>query len=280
MNELRCRLTAVMLLAAGLLARARGDEDARPSGKRDLRGGGTVELIGVSTEPPGPKVWWGPDGLPLDQPPFDGLGSSTSTGEKHKARVFAIRVSGVGGREGLTVRWDIPKSSTIGVSEPPRWVQRPPVPGVHGAAASLPAEAATCTVRVGVADGHWKTEATTTGQGIHAIGTDLGTILFASPRAIPGGAALVVADTISGPDVRIVAVDRDGIEHGPMAAASSSAASGTGLARLVSNPPRLHDLEYPLPPDRIREFRFQTRSYQWAEFRDVPLEPRPEPGTP
>jgi hypothetical protein len=136
--------------------------------------------------------------------------------------------------------------------------------------ATVPADAATCTVRIGVARGEWKIEATSDGRGMGAVGT----VLFATPRAISTGTSLVVGHVINDREVRVVAVDLDGKVQSATSAGGVSSEPGSGLARLVSTSQHLLDLEFPLSPDRIREFRFQTRSYQWAEFEEVPLEPR------
>ena len=167
--------------------------------------------------------------------------------------------------------WSISGSSTLGVSHPPPpFVGRAPVPGIHGAVATVPADAATCTVRIEVASGEWKVEARH-GRGMSAAGT----VLFATPRAISTGTSLVVGHVINDREVRVVAVDLDGKVQSATSAGGVSSGPGSGLARLVSTSQHLLDLEFPLSPDRIREFRFQTRSYQWAEFKEVPLEPRP-----
>jgi hypothetical protein len=97
--------------------------------------------------------------------------------------------------------------------------------------------------------------------------------MFAKARAIAGGTALVVANSRSGEDTRTVAVDLDGKEHTARSAGGMSATFGSGSLQL-------HNLEFNLPVYQIREFRFQTRPYQFAEFRDVPLDPRPSPANP
>lgn len=261
MNQTRWKLAAVVV-ASSIVGAAPGAEDEKNPWKQELRGGETVELIGISTHPAGPKTWWRPDGRSLDRPPFDELGSSTFPDEKHKARLFAIRISGGRAAQSPAVSWTISDSSSTGISHPPRLEGKPAEPGVYGATASLPRGAPMCTVRVGVAGDEWQTEATSTGRGTQATGTSQGGIVFAKARAIARGTAVVVAHSLSGVDIRIVAVDGDGKEHGP---ASASAASSGGT--------QLHDLEFSLPPDGIREIRLQTRPYQWVEFRDVPLDP-------
>jgi hypothetical protein len=94
MNEIRWTRVAAMVLAAGISATARGDADAKAPGKRDLPGGGSVELLGVSLAPSSPNTWWGPDGRLLDRAPYDRPGASATAGKNHKVRVFAVQVSG------------------------------------------------------------------------------------------------------------------------------------------------------------------------------------------
>ena len=280
MNEIRWTRAAAIVLAVGMIATARGDGDAKATARRDLPGGGSVELLGVSLAPSGPKTWWGPDGRLLDRPPYDRSGASARPGEGHKVRVFAARVAGPPGQGDVSVRWNISGASTLGVTHPPPFVGRAPVPGIHGAVATVPADAATCTVRIGVTGGEWKVEATGDGRGMSAAGTEQGAVLFATPRAIANGTSLAVAHGFNDREVRVVAVDVDGKVQAATSAGGVSAGAGSGLARLVSTPLHLLDLEFSLPLDRIREFRFQTRSLHWAEFRDVPLEPRPGTGGP
>jgi hypothetical protein len=93
MSGIRLKRAAAIAMAAGLIATARGDGEIKTPAKHDLRGGGSVELLGVSPGPSGPWTWWGPDGRPLDQPPYDRSGGSTQGDDTRKVRVFAIRVS-------------------------------------------------------------------------------------------------------------------------------------------------------------------------------------------
>ncbi len=66
--------------------------------------------------------------------------------------------------------------------------------------------------------------------------------------------------------VRIVAVDHEGQEH-------LSTRTQTLGARDVLQ----HQVQFDLPLAKIKEFRFQTRGFEWAEFPGVALNPRGEP---
>jgi hypothetical protein len=276
MGASRIQRAAAIAMAAGIIAASRGDGGVQATAKRELRGGGAVELLGVSPGPSGPKTWWGPDGRPLDRAPYDGLGSSTYLGEKQKVRRFAVKVSVSGDRQDVSVTWNVSGSAGLGVSHPPRFEGRPPVPGIYGAVATMPSDAATCTVRIGVARDDWKVEATSNGQGLTGSGLPDGSAIFAKSRAIPGGTALVVAYQMGGKEVRVVAVDRDGKARTARSAGGVSTSSGSSPATPLS----VLDLEFPIPPEEIREFQLQTRSYEYAEFKDVPLEPRKDAGGP
>ncbi len=233
---------------------AKGEE----AWKKTLPGGTTVELIGISTNPSGPKTWWAPNGSPLGKAPLDQANRPFERPADRKMRGFAVRVTVPKGIEGFATEWSIAQSSGYGADS-----SGTAALGVVGAWADLPSDAGTTTVRLGTAIGAWKTELTAMGGGTTAIVPDQGSIGVTRARAIPKGCAIVAADSLRGPNVRIVAVDLDGKEH------TQSAGSVSSSGNL-----RMSDLEFDLPLDRVKEIRFQTRPFEWVEFKDVPLEPR------
>ena len=160
-------------------------------------------------------------------------------------------------------KWEISGSSGLGKSLP-EWIGAEVRPGMRGAATSVPAEARTCTVRVGLADGPWKTRGTARGDGLTNSGDDEVEVVFAPVRPIPRGSELIVAETALGANIRFVAVGHDGREQTPSIGTATNA-----------GPFRMHVLEFGLRHDEVKEFRFLTRPYRWAEFRDVALEPAP-----
>ncbi len=283
-------LTAPALLLAGALAAgvallakpARGPQPAtapRPAPavraadspwKKELPGGVTVELIGVASAGDGPTTWWTPSGAPLADTPFEGMNSTVTLDGPARQRLFAIRVSAPPEiRDGdLAIKWDVPGSRAMSFGNP-RAGARPVAPGVRGALVYLPEGPDAGRIRIGLGTKPWDVLATSDGRGVMGMGTQDGGVVFSSARAIPTGTTIAIAEDIRAKEVRVIALDRDGGEHTP-------ATRGVVSARSA----RMHDLEFPLLPDQVREFRVLARPYEWAEFRDVALDPVRSPAKP
>ena len=235
--------------------------------RKVLPSGATVELIGVSPNQREPKTWWGPGGSPLAEPAFDRIDVEVDGRRGEKPRVFALKVTGVADPASVGVGWEFPDAMASSSSTPSWERGKPPAPGVFGAVASLPEGARLATFRVGLATGPWETKGMSTGAALTEIGDDAHAIVFTQARALKDkdGVALTVTDTYLGFNVRIVAIDRDGKEHGP----------GDRNQSVQGAPPfRVHDLTFSLPPDQLREVRFQARPYERVELRGVAIEPR------
>jgi RNA polymerase sigma factor (sigma-70 family) len=251
--------------------RARAAEDG-PRWTKSLPGGVTVELVGVGvrTWPEGGQpddlAWWSPDGPPADAKPFERLmvpipplGMRTDT--------FAARVSGP---DGLAVRWDFPApSSDRGHRGPVGWPGiNPDDPNLCGAMATYPLDTATATVRVGIASDEPEVVASSDGRSLRQLTTPDGLgLMFTRARATREGVSIAIA--LSGDvarDYQIEAVGRDGREVPQHTLGGNDEHPSAQM--LVA--------EFPVPPDQVREFRLLARPYAWAEFRDVPLGPRPK----
>lgn len=145
-----------------------------------------------------------------------------------------------------------------------------PLPGLATLVASLPADTATCTIRFGLATPHgaWKTEAVGSPTSGSATGKGTLGIVFGDPHGELASTWLTVSATDVEDEVRIVAVDGDGAER---LASRTRTFGAKGFCQW--------EAYFPLPLGRIKEFRFQVRgrSYDWAEFTDVTLNPRNEP---
>jgi RNA polymerase sigma factor (sigma-70 family) len=230
-----------------------------PWSKR-LASGITVDLVGVSPSPPAPGSWRLPDGSPLIEVPYDRQPGRVQPGPDQQAREFAIRLRGLPAGP-ATVRWDIRPAGATAVGMPEK--NGRPVSDVMAAAVAMPAGRAVCTVRFGLAAGPWTTEAS--GQGGLAQGGEKVSVVFGTARPFNGGAAITVSTNLIEPDLRLVAVDADGNEQMPTG--SHSGGAGNVLSQI--------DAEFSLPPERVKEFRLQSRPFEWAEFANVWLSPAP-----
>jgi hypothetical protein len=226
-----------------------------------LPGGVKVELVGVSSHPSGPETWWSPDGSPLSQVPYVRAGVTAHPGGDQQAREFAVRVEN-GSEKNPPHRWEVIPSGSSASGTPQDGEGRV-VPNLEVIAVTIPKDHAKCKVRFGVSTGKWATKATDSPQGGSAMGLDKLSVIFGRAHESEGKAAITVSHNALGDACRVVAIDQDGEEHLPMSTRS-----------LGAGPIQQLDDQYDVPLSKIKEFQFQSRPFQWAEFDDVALSPR------
>ena len=238
---------------------------AKPSKNADdrwvkkLPNGAVIELVGISTHPSGPKTWWSPDGSPLSEAPYASGSANTYPGGDEQAREFAIRKD-VADRD-ASLKWVLHESKASASTTNDR--EGRVIPGLEMIAAALSREKTSCAIGIGVASGPWKVEATCGPGGGCAMGFEKIGIVFSPSHEAEGKATIAVSHSALESAVRIVAIGYDEKIYTP---SQSSFLSARGVA--------LQTLEFPLGLKSVKEFQFQTRSYEWAEFKDVPLQPR------
>ena len=225
---------------------------------------GEIELVGVSYHPSTNQPWWRPDGSPCREGPLELRGKYSSSAADRMAREFVLRLTGLPtGASGPV--WKLDPASGWAAGEVHRGGL--PAPDLHGISASLPKSARTATVKVGVGLGAWETVANQVpgGSGMTGVSHRGSNWVVSFPKAEggPGGARILVTHTVKDWETRVLAVDTDGREH----PATGSESSGTDAFTTLS-------AKFPdLPLERVKEFQFQVRPYQWVEFRNVALAP-------
>jgi hypothetical protein len=252
-------LLAALALLPAQAEMPRASVPAESEWVRELPGGVTVELLGVSDPEVDPDVWWTPDGKSLAAP----VTNATSDGRTKAAaqvRAFTVRVRGPSDDD-LDVHWDFGRyfggRSGTGTRD------GRPVRGVEFAVVELPADAATWTIRLEVAAARWVTAATRTSDGQGQPRPEGRSVIFTQPHAISEGTAIVVVeDYPDRQDARVVALDRDGR---PLA----SSFTGRGMQ---TKDFRVHDASLRgIKPDEVERYALQFRPIEAVEFRDVPL---------
>jgi RNA polymerase sigma factor (sigma-70 family) len=223
---------------------------------RSLPNGATIEIIGVSSYPSGADTWWRPDGTPLHPAPCDRIEPSISSDE-------GVRMSIVMRRTGIPdgASQDLSIAQSQGYSRGLVTRDGKPIPelDLSEMTGMLPADTGTCTVRFRVAAGPWRTELTV-GKSSGAYGTKTASYIFGDAIATKKGTSLAVTHDLKGVDLRLVAVDGDGKDH-------------IGVSRYgygVKNFQQI-GVEFKLPPEQIKEFLLQTRSYQEVEIPGIAL---------
>lgn len=227
--------------------------------KVTLPSGVTVEMIGVSENPSDGKPWWGPEGSPLLQRPYTHLGASVTPGPDRRGNEFAVRLGNLP-KEDVGIRWEFdPPTSYAGG-------------GIHGGdavtqlraiAAQVPSSQSVITVKLGVAAGTWTTLAKATGSGSSSSGRGNVAVSFSPTHEDVNAVVVTVAHNVADQDIRVVAVDVSGRELKP----GRSTTGGAGNIR------QLTCTFYNVKLSDIKEFRLQSRPYEWATFKNVALRP-------
>jgi RNA polymerase sigma factor (sigma-70 family) len=256
---------------------------------RTLPNGATIEVVGVSRYPAGTDTWWHPDGMRLSKALCDPFGTQmTSDPDAHPARAILVRLTGL--PPGADHRWWISQADSgprangavvgyVGFKDDSRWwidqadsgsdgqgqvkLGGKAVPGLSKTALAFADRMRNCTVRFEVAAGPWQT-VRTSGKDPGAVSTGTGqSTIFGEPIAIKTGTTLSLTHNIHDAILRLVAAARDGKEH-------------PAKIRSASGVQEFHQLvvEFKLPPERIKEFRVQTRQYEKVEIPGIALEPR------
>ncbi|MBN1362248.1 MAG: M48 family metalloprotease [Sedimentisphaerales bacterium] len=251
-------IAAILMTAAALLPMARGQNSERRNDASVARlpGGVTVELLGVCSWPVGGRRCWRPDGTKLSDEIYAAK-SNTHPGPGDYG--FMVKVTGP---EDLDIRWRTIEGST-------GWEGSCQVEDAQGsvlengtaAISDMEAGRTSTSIRIGVATGAWGTISTHDG-GSMRIGRGTGVLwsqAFADSDRIH-----IIASTQWRKDraERIVAVDLEGTVHSGWC---GSVASGN-VDQFTA---RFRDLKL----SQIKEFQFQVRPYEWAEFRGVSLRP-------
>jgi len=213
--------------------------------QKKLANGVTVQLAGITRHPVTPQGWWKPDGSPLAEPP---LKKAQSAPERR--HVFAIRLHNLPA-DPISYRFELSGAGALGSSYDRE--------GSLELATMFPTDQRTCTVRVGIAAGPWKTAASAAGNT--SVGGNKLSVIFGTRRPIKDGTAIAVSHTPVQDEVRLLLIDVDGKVH--QTASLQSGAAGKAIVQL--------DAEFRVPTDRVREFQFQICPVDWAEFRNVHL---------
>jgi len=219
-----------------------------------LAHGVTVELAGVSYFPYEEKEWWRPDGLKLGQAPF--VSMETFQAGISATRTFAIQVLG-------------PKDLVFAPSMGGSWWgsegKDPQGREIKAYAVDLNKGRTNIDITVRVAAGPWTTHATYQHRTTSAAGfnTQTGGVIFSAPYEKNGKTVIVVTDTLSDRDIRIVGID----DSGNRCPAERMGSIGVG-GNVRSSTSTIN-----IPLKNIKEFEFQTRPYDVATFKNVSLEP-------
>ncbi|APW62736.1 ECF RNA polymerase sigma factor SigW [Paludisphaera borealis] len=248
---------------------------------KSLPNGATIEVVGVSTHPSGPRTWWHPNGTPLEQPPCDPSDAKISSGdlrgarsvvvrsgtssakpssdESFVARSIVVRISGV--PAGLEHMWSIHYGQQVSKGIAKR--NGKAVPDLSESTVLFERERKSCTIYFQVHTSPWKTMRMF-GKSESASGSISGPS-FITSEAIATEKGTKWTITHNFPDdkpFRVVAIDQNDVEH------PARNHSGLGVPSFQQL-----NMEFDLLPDQIKQFLVQTRGLEKIEIPNIMLDP-------
>ncbi len=229
-----------------------------------LPSGVTVELIGVSENPSGGKAWWRPNGSPLAKRPYYRTGARVSSPlEDRVSREVAVRLGNIPAQK-FTIRWVFePPGSYVGGRALDADGKAISSMRVVAVATDIQAGQDRTTVKFGVAIGPWRTTVTSGARGGGSVSSENVKALFSIAIENKGDVIVVVAHNVADRDYRVVAVNTAGkVIPGSIFSAGVDGDVRQTTARFIDT--RL---------DQIKEFSLQVRPFEWAEFKNVSLQP-------
>ncbi len=263
--------TALTLTARAIAEKAEKAEKVdRPAPVADLpvrhklvatfSNGATAELLAISKLHQKDQQWWAPDGSPLKAGPYGGMKDALPM----YAYEMVLRFKGPANSDD---RWSAGGSTSTNRGRP-KDVAGKQIDDlrVYGLGFSDNANAPKrANVRYGAAMGKWKTKATfRPHEQEHHVEALAGgwEVAFSSPYEQGGTTNINVAHTLKGPANRVVAIRKDG-----------SVGPSYGIWGRGGNALGVQTWKYGLPIADIDRFEYQTRTFEWVEFKNVSLRP-------
>jgi len=281
-----------------------------------LDNGVSVELVGLASYPSTGKQWWSPDGKPLASSPYQRLGLPAGRSERDRANLqqlldkqaaqpgtveVAIKLEHLEDAD-VRVRWGFPLGPD-GSGSPPYdhdpssggvftalvpLMDGQPVPGLYVAVAGVPKNMKIDSVQVSIAAGRWTVVAAGGADCRNSFVSLEGRGEFIDTSQTEDGTKLVFSDTFVDRDCRVVAVAKDGTEHvGQVLSEGQQNSRVVEAARgraeyagkvLPSEGVRTTVFHFAkLLPNQIKEFSFQTRVFESADFKNVSFPPGSRP---
>ncbi len=238
---------------------------AESAWRQVLPNGVSVELLGVSENPSQGKPWWRPDGSPLKEMPYSSINATVNPNQKEVGREVAVRLTGLPKEQPDAVWAFMPERTAAGggaVNERGAYHE-----DLRAIAVLLPSSDRFFSVKYGVAAGPWQTVTQGGVRGSSSTSNELAAVNFGPAYEADGAVMITVSHNVTGKAVRLVAVDRSDQEITAGNCTGGSAGEVHQLTCSFSHM-RLED---------VKEFRLQTRPYEWAEFKNVLVNPVKQP---
>jgi len=240
----------------------------------DLKINGTTLFAGMTEADKPGSPWWSATGALLPTPVYDtnGYHPEDHVGDSSTHNVsFAFRLPPAA--SGITTDYKLEQSK--GYSSDGAWPGKSrsdggrtesqmfaATGGARVVTSAFPATLKKTNIQIGIAAGPWKTAVSNhnPSSGLSTNDGSQGFILGTAEQTATG--LVLTVTTNSTDDLRVIAVDTQGNELLP---ADHLGSSINKMDQITAH--------FSQPLSQIKEFRVETRPFQWIEFKDVALQP-------
>jgi|GEM_PF-1331625 len=221
---------------------------------------------GDAVDKPGPR-WWNADGTPREAPATKFAGRrNPQLMRSPRARQVVFELPDY--TAGAAVRFEIKSKSgwsrgELLASELDAPEGKPKIlHEVH----TISDDDEVMTLRVGRADGEWKTVYSGDAGAVAQGNNDFKGVVFSETFAQGKGSAVVVSHNWHGQEARLIAIDKSGKKH------TGKFSSHLTAVETVNQT----IFKFPgLKPDEIAEFDFQVQDFTWTTIDNLPANPKP-----
>ena len=243
--------------------------DQKTETKRDDKGadkltqsfsfGSKVEVLALGTHDEKEQKWWHADGRPIAVPSFTWKPQGQVGMPNVVFRRIVFRIHDF--PEAAHIQWRVVNAQ--GSAGAKIVVNDKEPEGYFAQYFGVPRILKAVDLKVGVANGEWKTVVSANGQFSNAFGSEGLSIVFSEVVQKENVTQIVVSHDCFDRDFRIVAVTKDEKIHDQVGYGGASA------GKIYQSTARFPDLKR----KDIDHFEFQVRDYEWIEIKDLPLEP-------
>ena len=237
----------------------------------DLKINGTTLFAGVTDANKPASPWWSATGAVLPKPVYDTTHTEDSIGTPKTRNVrFAFRLPATA--QGVTFQYNLLRS--IGSSSSGTWPGKTQndagrteaqmftdTSGLRIVLAAFPLTLKKTNVQIGIGSGAWKVAASAAATTSIASNLSSSGFVIGHTLETKDGLSLIVS-TDTTDDIRVVAVNLQGQEILPNSIGGQSV---NKLGQITA--------QFNLPLSQVKEFRVETRQFQWVEYKDVALRP-------
>ncbi len=234
---------------------------ANPKLLATFSNGATAELLAISKLHEKEQQWWAPEGMPLKAGPYGGMKDALPMYDYE----MVLRFKGPANSDD---RWGLAGGSNTTNIGRPKDAAGKSIADLRACGIGLPdrrKDSKQVTVRYGAAMGKWQTKATYRLSEGNEKTVEVGSsvVAFSRPYVKDDMIHLNLAHTLRKLSKRVIAIDTKGREL-PNLGYSGSARSGLAMTTYRFGKLALKDVD---------RFEFQTRPYEWVEFKNVSLRP-------